>query len=430
MQKHILKFLNLCLFLSFANLTRAHALTIEELISITSNNHPLIESQIANTQASRADVKTAKQQFLPTPSISIEQVKSTETDATYGRSSTVNTYRLQQPIWTGGRLTSGLDRAESNAKATQEALNEVRQKMAFRAIQAWTDWYLATQRARVQSQSVNTHERLLNVVTRRVAEGAMANADLYLTQSRLEQAKSQHETYISQQKVAALKISQLMGHTMGISEKPEIGSFAKLCEKKTFEVDVINNAFALKKIAAQQEALGHELNEKKADLSPEVFVRLERLNGPTPYGANTMTNDRVYVGLASRFGAGLSSFTALESLEKRKDSLTSEYEASKRDILEAVASEEEQLSSITKKIPYLKNAANGATETLQSWDRQFLAGRRSWVEVMNAAKEAAQAEIEWADAKAMQISLQWRMSVYCGNVMALAIEIKNLDARQ
>jgi len=98
-----------------------YALTLEETIKATVSTHPAIQSQLAQLDASLSDVQTARQQFYPTPSVSVEQVSSSAGDWQYGQKSTVQAYRLQQPLWTGGRLTAGLDKAQANPQAAQQA---------------------------------------------------------------------------------------------------------------------------------------------------------------------------------------------------------------------------------------------------------------------------------------------------------------------
>lgn len=71
---------------------------------------PLV-GQLAQHESALADVQTARQQFLPTPFVSVEQVKSSANDWTYGAQSNAHSLRLQQPLWTAGRLTAGLDKA-------------------------------------------------------------------------------------------------------------------------------------------------------------------------------------------------------------------------------------------------------------------------------------------------------------------------------
>lgn len=408
----------------------AAALTVEDVVKAAVSAHPSIRSQLAQVDAAVADIQTAKQQFYPTPSISVERINGSPADVSYGNQSTVQLYRLQQPLWTGGRLTAGLSKAQSNARMAAEGLADVRQQMALRATQAWSEWYLATMRIKAQEQSVEAHRRLMSVVQRRVAEGAMAPSELNLTQSRLDQAEAQLQNFQAQQKVARLKISQLIGRQLESSESPEISDEPETCPANELQSSAIEASAALKKIKAQKEAAGYELQERQAELTPELYVRLERQKSPTAYGANDVTNDRVYVGFSSRFGPGLSNMTVLQSLEKRRDAIQAEYEALERNLLETVQSDYEQLLSVSARLPLLKNALQGSTETAQAWDRQFLAGRRAWVEVMNAAREMAQAEIDLGDANASQLSSQWRLSIYCGAQKELLMHTDSTNARE
>jgi adhesin transport system outer membrane protein len=41
-----------------------------------------------------------------------------------------------------------------------------------------------------------------------------------------------------------------------------------------------------------------------------------------------------------------------------------------------------------------------------------LAGRKSWVEVMNSARELAQAETDLADLLTARVLLSWRLALY------------------
>lgn len=395
------------------------ALSVEDVIKATVATHPAVQSQLSQLDASQADIQTARQQFYPTPSVSVEQVNSSASDWQYGQRSTLQTYRLQQPLWTGGRLTAGLDRAKSNARVAGEAVNDVRQQLAFRAVQAWSEWYLSAMRVRAQEQSVDTHQRLMAVVRRRASEGATASSELSLTQSRLDQALAQQQAYIAQQKLAMLKLAQLIGRNLAATDSPQVAGEILRCERESLADRAIEASAALKKIKVQQESIGFEIQERRAELTPELYLRVERQRSPTQSGTVMNTFDRVYVGFSSRFGPGLSNLSAIESLEKKRDALRAEYEAAERNLLEVVQSDLEQLRSITARLPLLRNALDASVQTAQAWDRQFLAGRRAWTEVMNAAREVAQADIEWSDARASHIGLQWRLRIFCGELQDL-----------
>jgi adhesin transport system outer membrane protein len=55
----------------------------------------------------------------------------------------------------------------------------------------------------------------------------------------------------------------------------------------------------------------------------------------------------------------------------------------------------------------------------ESYDRQFLAGRKTWLDVMNAARELAQTETLIADLLSTQVVASWRLSFYTRGIEAV-----------
>jgi adhesin transport system outer membrane protein len=59
----------------------------------------------------------------------------------------------------------------------------------------------------------------------------------------------------------------------------------------------------------------------------------------------------------------------------------------------------------------LKQAQKASEDIRESWDRQFVTGRKTWLDVMNAAKELAQTELQLAEAQASLIVSSWRIAI-------------------
>lgn len=390
---------------------------MREAIDLAATTHPAVQNQLALHEAALVDVKTARQQYLPTPSISIEMVSSSgQAYSTYGTHTTVQTYRLQQPLWAWGRIDAGVAKARSATQVAAEAVHDTRQLIALRAVQAWSEWHLSLLRIQAQQQSLEAHERLMKVLQRRVAEGASAASEISLTRTRLNQAMSQLQAYASQHKVARWRLSQLIGRELSLQDLPREEGIESALDLNEIRARALSSSAALNRVIAQKEVLSQEARERRADWLPEVFLRLERQHYSGDAGANAGANNRVFVGLSSRFGAGLSNVTVLEGIEKRRYALDAEYEAAERNLIEAVESDVEQLVALDSRLPNLKNALVAAKETAEAWDRQFLAGRRSWVELMNAVREVVQAEIEWADARVGRMAARWRLTIYAGGL--------------
>ena len=98
------------------------AASLEQLIAGALLSHPGVIVLRAQAQAAESGVDSARWQFYPTPSVAVEAVGGSGSDPNYRGDSHVTTLRLQHPLWTGGRLTAGLNKAQASATATQASL--------------------------------------------------------------------------------------------------------------------------------------------------------------------------------------------------------------------------------------------------------------------------------------------------------------------
>ena len=121
---------------------------------------------------------------------------------------------------------------------------------------------------------------------------------------------------------------------------------------------------------------------------------------------------RIFVGLQSKFGAGLSSLSGIEASENKVGVARAEVENAERTLAEQVLSDWTQSVTLAARQVELQDSLQASRDTAQAWDRQFLAGRKTWVEVMNIARELAQAETELADVLAVRVLVSWRLALY------------------
>ena len=390
----------------------SHALDLGRIIEVTVATHPSIQSQRSLLASAQVDVSTARQQFYPTPSVAVEDVRSGPNDISYRGNASIQTYRLQQPLWTGGRLTAGLSKAEANLQAAQHAHDDIAQQLALRSVQAWGEWYAAHLKWAALQVSVDTHQRLYEQVKRRVEDGASAAVELVLTESRLAQTMSQRKAIEAQMRAARVKIAQLMGTPVVEGEEPRQTLSFAMPDLSMLEDAALARSPALLRQRFQFDAQRAELAERQAELWPEVYLRLENQVGHYDSAYfNSGSVRRYFIGLSSRFGAGLSSLTQLESLQRKIDSTQSEIEAAARTTREQIQTDWESWRALKERLPELERSLRATRQTADAWDRQFLAGRKSWMEVMNTTRELLQAELELADARAGFEVTRWRLAI-------------------
>lgn len=395
----------------------SYAQRLEQLINSALATHPAAEGQRALVQSAAASVDSASWQFYPTPSVSIETATASATDRLYQGDNRVATVRLQQPLWTGGRLTAGMDKATAGLVVSQAALEEVRLQLGLRVVQAYGDWLSAYLKTLANEKSLATHVRLREQVKRRLTAGASAESDLTLAVTRLESIAADVTAARALAEVALARLGQLLGSPVdgallaqAVAAPRDPANVGRTGVQALLEAALgINPTVA--KAQAQARVQEAVVGERRADLMPEVYARIERQYGNYNF-SNGEPQNRLFIGLTSRFGAGLSTLSNVEAARSQYAAALTEIEAQSRTVSEQVLSDYSLALSVASRMASIHASLKAAEDVSASYDRQFLAGRKSWLDVMNAARELAQTETQLADLQSTQLVVTWRLDAY------------------
>lgn len=396
------------------------AATLEALIASALDAHPAIQAQQAQQAAAQAGVESARWQYYPTPSLAMERASAGGSDPAYQGDASVSTLRLQQPLWTGGRLSAGLERAQAGLLSSRASLEEVRQQVALRVVQAYCDWLAAHLKVQANEKSLATHVSLHAQVRRRIEEGASAQSDLMLAVARLKSLEADLASVRAQRDIAVAHLEQLLGRrvqgselSVGIATPRRFPTgLAALLEQALQQHPSIQRAKAQ---ASVQEA---SAAERRAELSPEVYVRAERQYGNFTYSGSA-PESRIFIGFSSRLGAGLSSLSNADAAKSMHQAALADVMAQSRTVSEQVLSDHSLVQVSQDRLDALKAALGAAAEVSESYDRQFLAGRKSWLDLMNATREVAQTEVQLAEVQSTWVLVSWRLSLYTQGLAAM-----------
>lgn len=391
--------------------TTAQAQSLSDLLERAVTTHPSVQGQRSQRAVAASELDYARQQFYPTPSVSIEQVSTGPRDPSYVADANVTIFRLQQPLWTHGRLDAGMDKAQASADMAAQGFDDVRQQLALRLLQAWADGYGAELKQLALQTSVATHERLQAQVGRRIADGASAPTEKVLTDGRLAQARAQLQAAVVQAQTARMRLEQITGAPVRATwELARERELPPMDAAQALDAAVRRSA-AVQKLQAAVRMQEAEVAERKSERWPEVYARAEYQRGNAAV-AGAPDAQRLFVGVQSKLGAGLSTFAGIEASQNKVAVAQAEVESAQRTLAEQVLADWSQLASTKARQAELEASLQASRETALAWDRQFLAGRKSWVEVMNGARELAQAETDVADVRAARVLLSWRLALY------------------
>ena len=117
------------------------------------------------------------------------------------------------------------------------------------------------------------------------------------------------------------------------------------------------------------------------------------------------------VGVRSQLGAGLSSFSGVSEARESLGAAIAFRDGSELMIREQIRSDLALVESFDLRLKALDVATKTAQDVYESYESQFLTGRKSWLDVMNSARDLQQERLQLADVTAGRLTLGWRLFV-------------------
>lgn len=383
-------------------------LSLEDLIGLAIQAHPEVGAKRADLDAARAGQDAARWQYFPTPSLQFRQ---------QDKGGNVAVVAVQQPLWAGGRLDAGLDAANSRTRSANVAISEAQYSLALRVTGGWQSWMQARGRAEALARGGSLLGVYAESVRQRIKGGVSPEVDRELIESRLAQVQGDLAAARAAERSALSQLSQLIGRQLRADElSPGKGVTVQLPAFEILVEQSVVRSAALRRIEAEVEAARHDTTQKRAALWPTVGVRAEYQRGDLLNTGAVLHDSRVMLVMDYVPGAGLSAAAGVDAAEARAGSLRESRETARRELVTKIAADyEDHLSSLSRKQDILRTL-KAATEVLASYDRLFIAGKRNWLDVLNAARELMQVENTLADVEALLAASYYRLRLHGGEL--------------
>lgn len=379
---------------------------LQHLIRSALNNHPSIRAKRYERLSAAAELDAARWQYFPTPSTSVQAFNKRENIATDTRLTTIG---LKQPIWTNGRLEALKDNANAKRFIADAALRELERDLALELIQVWGELKIALARLQIFNKSILKHEESLSQIQRRANEGLSAQSDVLLAYGRLNAVKAERIQAIASIDSNQKRLENLVGGTV------EIESIGSVTSKPVSGLDAVldmqqledpSSEPTLSRLQAEILLIESEIKNTKAALLPEVSAQVVNRQGDVSGNVTQW-----FIGLESRWGAGLSQRSSAEAIQQRRDAKLAEIEVRKIKFKDQLRIEFNNLGSARQRLKSFEAVLQTSNDVAASWDRQFLSGKKTWQDVMNAVREISQGEIQVAEASIGMLVSGWRLSI-------------------
>ena len=129
----------------------------------------------------------------------------------------------------------------------------------------------------------------------------------------------------------------------------------------------------------------------------------------------------VFAGLSYTPGAGFANVVEAQALSTRVAKSEQGVEVAMKDIQETMQNEREEFLNAYAQISALEKSVGGSEMVLASFERQFQANRKTWLDLLNQVREVAQNEYALVDAQASLVGSRLRLEINMApNTLAMA----------
>lgn len=387
----------------------ADGIGLEELSRLAIENHPEISAKKADLDGAIAGRDSARWQYFPSPSVQVRRD---------GSAGAVTVAAVQQPLWSGGRLNAAYDAADARVRSASVGISDAQYQLALRVMDAWQAWMQSMGRIEALERAVLLLKGYEASVSKRIRSGISPEVDSELVVARLAQTQGDLALARASERSAISLLSQLVGKPLQTGRLSRAWEFpANSLGLEAVLDQSIAGSPSLKKLDAELEAARHDVAQKRAVNWPTVAVRAEHQRSDNSTVSSLFTRDnRLMLVMDYSPGAGLSAASGIESAEAVVRNMQERRDAAQRDLVSKVVADYETYASARARSADARKSLHAAADVLSSYARLFVAGKRSWLDLLNAARELSQAELLLADIDAQGMAGFYRLRVHAGQM--------------
>lgn len=369
--------------------------------------HPSVKSKLSDLRALGYDIESAQARRFPTFSIQ----GSTNSDE---QSQVIA--RLQQPLWVGGRIDGGIKLTEAKHNSSIASLLQLRRQLIEQTASVYASLQGARQRLKTADLNVAEHEKLNSLISRRQVGNIASEADVRLAGARLIQANAQRE----QIKVLVVKYQNDL---QALTQQPVGGvipvdtQLVSALDKEAFLSQLDKKAATVLQKQVDIEVAKANSELTTSDMMPSLYARVDQ----DIVNANKYRN----IPLDTRFSAvlegnmeagGFVGWKRLKSADAKVAAAQLDVETARNDVRRTARSLLADRAMFQRVQRSNEQLVKSLEDTQESFMRQYDAGRKSWVDVLNNQRELSDARQELEQTKSSLLETGLRLSAMLGEL--------------
>ena len=380
--------------------------SVSVLLSEMHQQSPSVQAYRFRKQSVEETYQEALWQRYSTPNIEFSQKSGQDRNIRFS---------LEQPIWTGGNITHSINMEKSRIDSAIADVESVKVEISTEFINILGEWIAAYEKRKAYMKSSLIYDELEHTIKRRAASGVSSEVDVLLIESRKRVLLNDILKEENNLTIRSQMLSSILGRMLSIKDLADYGFGKPLEQLPKSELPKIHDLNdSIKKhprvIKLNKELATQEIEYKKvrSGIWPRVSLELRHEQNENNFGF-TNKDTGVYLNVTSNWTPGLSSFTSHHKIESLLSSTQSERDAQIQRLTRLYINDYLSYDATVKQIENTMKSIQSARMIYDSYKRQYLVGKKTWIELLNAAQDIINYEVQLADLYSVKFITRWRL---------------------
>ncbi len=377
------------------------------VLQLALKNSPAIRGKRAEVQAQRHAAQGSRLSRLPTLSTHANNLNDSRDQGSIA---------LSQPVYTFGRIKANIRREEQRLATEQLDLLRIRQNLLRDVAAAYINVQHARNREDAAQLNVNAHQELHALIERRQQGQLSSQADVVVARSRLLQAVAGREHARVQLLSSESELSSVVGEEVNPLAELVVEQLNLPSDDAAVRSLALRHAAEVRYKNGQLDLAKAEYAANKKALLPTISIRFEQ----ELLDDSLVNIDQTRLGLvfeSSVEGLGWVGRQRVKGFREHMRAAEFDVAYSREELLRKVDRLLAEWHLQTALAENYRQVVRALQETAASTQRQYQAGRRSWLDLLNIQREVQQQRESVLEAEHEVRSNAIQLAALCGLLM-------------
>ena len=374
----------------------------DELLFKGLNSHPSIIVSKKLILGADLQLSSAKWGSYPTPTVDIARSSN----------NTRTTFRLDQPLWAGGKIDAIRDKARSQKNEATYVYAESQFQLIEDYLNTLQKYLQAQDKIDIMQNGVTQLESIMQTIDRMIAAGELSMADKNLLNTRISDIHSSLEITQAEFDVAKIQFEILTGYkidcNISFNRSP---IFSENINIELLVDEALNFHPSLKILNSKIEVAKSDVDSAESTLWPTLKLRGEHRKGALYDGDSATEENLVYLVLEMSTGAGASALSNIERSKINVLKVKNQKLSKEKEVLDGLMNNYTRFIAVKNNIDILTNNIKIAEKVFKSNKRMFFLQQKKWIEVVNALSALNKKKISKAQLSGEFKSLEMKLAL-------------------